>query len=145
MSYCLYLHSHQQLTILITHACAADEDEIIEDLKARTGGKPDQVRKVGLRKYASVSPSAFGLSGKKRVALLRTSGAIVGASASGGGSISADGLIPKLRALAKDKGVAAVVLRVDSPGGDALASDLMWREIKALVSGWMWRGTLVFA
>jgi hypothetical protein len=38
----------------------------------------------------------------------------------------------KIRALAKDKGVAAVVLRVDSPGGDALASDLMWREIKQL-------------
>jgi protease-4 len=28
--------------------------------------------------------------------------------------------------------VAAVVLRVDSPGGDALASDLMWREIRKL-------------
>lgn len=27
---------------------------------------------------------------------------------------------------------AGVVLRVDSPGGDALASDLMWREIKKL-------------
>ncbi len=29
-------------------------------------------------------------------------------------------------------GPAAVVLRVDSPGGDALASDLMWREIQVL-------------
>lgn len=28
------------------------------------------------------------------------------------------------------QGVAAVVLRVDSPGGDALASDLMWRQIQ---------------
>ncbi len=28
--------------------------------------------------------------------------------------------------------VAAVVLRIDSPGGDALASDLMWREIQEL-------------
>ena len=28
--------------------------------------------------------------------------------------------------------MAAVVLRVDSPGGDALASDLMWREIRKL-------------
>ena len=28
--------------------------------------------------------------------------------------------------------IKAVVLRVDSPGGDALASDLMWREIQVL-------------
>jgi hypothetical protein len=32
----------------------------------------------------------------------------------------------------QDKAVAAVVLRVDSPGGDALASDLMWREVVKL-------------
>jgi protease-4 len=32
----------------------------------------------------------------------------------------------------RDKSVAAVVLRVDSPGGDALSADLMWREIQAL-------------
>ena len=32
----------------------------------------------------------------------------------------------------KDKSIAAVVLRVDSPGGDALASDLMWKEIREL-------------
>ena len=31
-----------------------------------------------------------------------------------------------------EQGVAAVVLRVDSPGGDALASDLMWAAIKRL-------------
>ena len=30
--------------------------------------------------------------------------------------------------------MAAVVLRVDSPGGDALASDLMWREIQQLAA-----------
>ena len=53
--------------------------------------------------------------------------------ASGTGStITPDVLIPQLRALALRKDVVGVVLRVDSPGGDALASDLMWREIKKL-------------
>lgn len=110
------------------------EDEIIDDLKGRTGGKPDAVAKVGLRKYASVRPSTFGIGGgKKRIAVLRCGGAILGASSSAGSNtITPDALIPRLRALAKDKGVAAVVLRVDSPGGDALASDLMWREVRQL-------------
>ncbi|KAG2432803.1 hypothetical protein HXX76_008537 [Chlamydomonas incerta] len=129
------------------------EDQLINELKMRTTGlrlvegesekdkekrekelaKP--LRRVGLRKYSSVSPAAFptlGVAGgKKRIVVLRTSGAIVG-KASSGSAITPDGVIPKLRALAKDKSVAAVVLRVDSPGGDALSADLMWREIRQL-------------
>jgi protease-4 len=111
------------------------EDEIIDDLKKRTGGKEDEVAKVGLSKYSKVSRTAFALNGKKRIAILRAGGAILGKAAGGvggGGSITPDGIIPKLRALAKDKKIAGVVLRVDSPGGDALASDLMWREIRKL-------------
>ncbi|KAG2448920.1 hypothetical protein HYH02_006268 [Chlamydomonas schloesseri] len=129
------------------------EDQLINELKMRTTGlrpvegeserdkekrekelaKP--LRRVGLRKYSSVSPTAFPslgtAGGKKRIVVLRTSGAIVG-KASSGSAITPDGVIPKLRALAKDKSVAAVVLRVDSPGGDALSADLMWREIRQL-------------
>ena len=61
----------------------------------------------------------------------RTSGAIVGGEGQNN-VITADKVIMQLRALKKNKKIAAVVLRVDSPGGDALASDLMWREIKKL-------------
>ncbi|MEW5315537.1 MAG: hypothetical protein WDW38_006958 [Sanguina aurantia] len=110
------------------------EDEVIDDLKVRTGGKDDQVRKVTLQRYQKVSPSVFGLTGKKKVVVLRTSGAIVGKASGTGSSIVPDDLIPQLRTLAKDKNVAAIVLRVDSPGGDALASDLMWREIRKLAA-----------
>lgn len=66
---------------------------------------------MALRKYKSVSAGAFGLkSGKKRVVVLRTAGAILGkATGAASASITPDDLIPKLRALAKDKNVAAVV------------------------------------
>lgn len=115
------------------------EDEVISDLKKRTDptGDPEKVeerdlKRVVLSKYRFVNPSAFNMNnGKKKIAVLRTSGAIVSTSRTGG-SITPAGLIPQLRQLAKNKAVAAVVLRVDSPGGDALASDLMWREIRAL-------------
>lgn len=50
--------------------------------QVRTGGKDDQVRKVTLQRYQKVSPSVFGLTGKKKVVVLRTSGAIVGESCS---------------------------------------------------------------
>jgi hypothetical protein len=38
----------------------------------------DEVAKVGLSRYAKVSRSAFGLNGKKRIAVLRAGGAILG-------------------------------------------------------------------
>ncbi|KAK9846465.1 hypothetical protein WJX81_004557 [Elliptochloris bilobata] len=108
------------------------EDEVIADLKKRTGGKDDKVRAVGLKKYSSVSPSAFGLVGRKRIAVIRSAGAIVGGAARTGGTITAPELVKKLRQVAEDKRWAGVILRIDSPGGDALASDLIWREIQQL-------------
>jgi len=45
---------------------------------------------------------------------------------------TADELVPLLEDLAKDENVKAVVLRVDSPGGSALASDLIWRAARRL-------------
>jgi protease-4 len=43
-----------------------------------------------------------------------------------------DTIAQQLRAAAQNKGLAAVVLHVDSPGGSALASDLIWREVSRL-------------
>jgi protease-4 len=48
----------------------------------------------------------------------------------GSDSGSPRGVVGVLRALAKDDTVAAVVVRVDSPGGDPLGSDLIWRAVR---------------
>lgn len=46
--------------------------------------------------------------------------------------IAAGALVPALRTLAEDDSVRAVVLRVDSGGGSARASELIWKEVSAL-------------
>jgi protease-4 len=46
-----------------------------------------------------------------------------------GSQAGSDTVIQQLRAAAQDKRLAAVVLHVDSPGGSAMASDLIWREV----------------
>ena len=46
----------------------------------------------------------------------------------GGGSAGSESVIKAIREAAKNDKVAAIVLRIDSPGGSALASDLIWRE-----------------
>jgi protease-4 len=47
----------------------------------------------------------------------------------GGETLGSDTIVKALRQARDDESVAAIVLRVDSPGGSALASDLIWREI----------------
>ncbi|HET8540052.1 MAG TPA: signal peptide peptidase SppA [Anaeromyxobacter sp.] len=47
----------------------------------------------------------------------------------GGGLAGAETIAKQLRRAAADRDVKAIVLRVDSPGGDGLASDLVWREV----------------
>ena len=49
-----------------------------------------------------------------------------------GKALGSDTLIEMVRKARLDRNIKAVVLRVDSPGGSALASDLMWREIRLL-------------
>jgi protease IV len=66
----------------------------------------------------------------------------VGNVIDGGGSgalgsreeIASRTLVPALRAIARDEAVAAVVLRVDSPGGSALASEQIWQAVNELAA-----------
>lgn len=70
-----------------------------------------------------------------RVAVIYATGAIMSGSSSQGGLLGvnvlgSDTFIKAVEKAAKDEKVKAIVLRVDSPGGSALASDLMWRSLE---------------
>ncbi len=73
-------------------------------------------------------------SKNKKIAVLYATGAIMtgssGSSLMGGETMGSDTMVKEIRELAKDDNVLAIVLRVDSPGGSALASDLIWRELE---------------
>jgi protease IV len=75
-----------------------------------------------------------GASGRPRLAVVPAEGAI--GMDSGGpldsGGITAKALNRTLRRLRQDDTVKAVVLRIDSPGGSPLASDLIWHEMMEL-------------
>ena len=62
-----------------------------------------------------------------RIAVIYAEGSISTGSSSD--AIGSDDLLKLLRKARHDKKVKAVVLRVNSPGGDALASDVIWREV----------------
>ncbi|MFO0665830.1 MAG: S49 family peptidase [Polyangiaceae bacterium] len=76
-----------------------------------------------------------GTQGKGPVALVRATGSISsgGGSAFGGGDgIREAELSPVLSRLERDDSIKAVVLRIDSPGGSALASDILWHRLMAI-------------
>lgn len=114
------------------------DDEVRTMLKERRGQKDKKtLLTVDYRKYSRVRSWTLGLEGGgDQIAIIRASGSITRTRSplSSTGIIS-DQLIEKIRSIReseKYKAVKAVILRIDSPGGDALASDLMWREIRLL-------------
>lgn len=111
------------------------QDELVPE-KNRFKLPDDTLAKlVGAQEYAGDLRSDWQ-GPDKVVAVVHLQGSIIdGDSQSGGfgGSVIGDRTVVKmLDELAKDDDVAAVVLRIDSPGGSALASDVMWRAIKQL-------------
>ncbi|KAL2462086.1 Serine protease SPPA [Abeliophyllum distichum] len=115
------------------------DDEVISLLKERLGlPSIKTLPTVDYRKYSRVRKWTLGLTGyKDKIAIIRASGSIsrtrgpLSVSSSG---IIAEKFIEKIRSVRDSKIYKAVVIRIDSPGGDALASDLMWREIKLLAA-----------
>ena len=81
--------------------------------------------------YAGVQPAEVGFDPKATFALVYGSGPVVvgkGSISPSGSLVLASETVSKaLEDAAKDASIDAIVLRVDSPGGSALASDLVWR------------------
>jgi protease IV len=108
-------------------------DEILAELKKISGADDDDrtsFRRIGIDDYAEVANRSHQNSSRK-IAVLYAQGSIVNGQG-GHGQIGGDSLAQQLRELRIDKDVKAVVLRVNSPGGSALASDIIQREVRLL-------------
>jgi protease-4 len=105
-------------------------DEIVDAVKER-GGKGSKL--LFLQKYAKKTKR--GANRGQTIAFVHAVGGVVGGKGGGwspltqGPSMGADTVSSALRAAAKNKSVKAIVLRVSSPGGSAVASDTIWREV----------------
>ncbi|WP_333577825.1 signal peptide peptidase SppA [Sphingobacterium sp.] len=103
------------------------KDELLSDLRKRLKiSEKDEISFVSLLDYnKKVKDDASG----SEVAVLYAAGEIVDGEGTGPGQIGGDKFSRELRKLREDDAVKAVVLRVNSPGGSALASDIIWREV----------------
>ncbi|MFB2892424.1 signal peptide peptidase SppA [Aerosakkonemataceae cyanobacterium BLCC-F50] len=110
-------------------------DQVVADLKKLTGSDDEEdektFRQINLTTYARVPDSEVSKerSSKNKIAIVYAEGEIV----SGEGSlrqVGGDRLARQLRQLRQNKDVKAVILRVNSPGGSASASEVIQREVK---------------
>lgn len=104
------------------------KDEVLDELKTRV--KVDKVKDMSLMrlgKYVN-APNNDKTTAKDKIAVIYASGSII----SGEGNednIGSERISKAIRKARMDEKVKAVVLRVNSPGGSALASDVIWREM----------------
>ena len=105
------------------------EDEVYADLKKKTG--VSDLKKTTIQTYFRAAPG----SGDK-FAMLVGEGDIVESSATesptGGNTLSSGPFIKQIEQLRNDSSVKGVLLRIDSPGGSAVASDDILHELKLL-------------
>ncbi|MXV15386.1 signal peptide peptidase SppA [Hufsiella ginkgonis] len=104
------------------------KDQLLDELKAATGiDKKKNVNSISIEDYSGNAGKTTAVTGD-RVAVVYAVGEIAGGEGSdevmGSEKISRD-----LRKVRLDDHVKAVVLRVNSPGGGVLASDVIWREV----------------
>jgi protease-4 len=107
------------------------EDQVLDELKKRLGQK--ELKKISHRDYLRALSPSPGKS--QRIAYIVGEGSILRGRADGAGSedlIASESFIRLLRQVGNDAGIRGAIVRIDSPGGDAIASDDILRELKLL-------------
>lgn len=105
-------------------------DEYENKLKALLGiDSGSSLNSVSIANYIASGKGRIKSTAKDKIAVLYAQGEI----RYGEGDVEYIGqekIIDALKKIRKDKSIKAVVLRVNSPGGSALASDMIWRELE---------------
>lgn len=109
-------------------------DELIDTLKTLSGVSLDKkIQLVPMSKYSRVPDLNRKFGTRNRIAVIYAEGNIVTGRGTDN-NIGGNGYADIIREQRKDSNVKAIVLRVNSPGGNAVASDMMWRELELAAS-----------
>lgn len=107
-------------------------DEVIDELKKLSGGSSKaKLNQVDISDYWGSVPD--DKASKNKIALVIAQGEIIDGTSYDDNVIASGDLTRRLRKIRNDKNIKAVVLRVNSPGGSAVASDLIQREIRLIL------------
>lgn len=103
-------------------------DEVEDELRKLSETEPDATLEwVSINSYRSKATEGK-VTAKEKIAIVYAEGEIVDGDGADG-QIGSTPTAEAIRKARKDSTVKAVVLRINSPGGSALASDVIWREV----------------
>jgi protease-4 len=110
------------------------EDQMWGELKSRLNS--GDLKRVKAETYVRVAPESVGLQGKSRIALIIGEGDITrgdpDSTTSDGNGLTSSSFDKLLEQVAGDSSIRAVIVRIDSPGGEVTASDDLWRQMNLL-------------
>src|ERR1041385_8676858 len=111
-------------------------DEVEKELKKRLGYKDsDNLHIARGSDYKEISQESLGLNKGDKIAIVYAAGDITSGRSTYGGdgqnTIGSDSLVKTINDARDDKTIKAIVLRIDSPGGSGLASDIIWRAVES--------------
>jgi len=105
------------------------KDELIDFLKTKLGiSDKKDLTVVKLEKYFKAPEVVKKKFSKDKIVVIYAQGEI-GMGEGSDDNIGSDGLSRAIRKARRDSSVKAIVFRVNSPGGSALASEVIWREV----------------
>lgn len=105
------------------------KDQLLQEIRNKLNIKSDkEINSVNLSRYVLATENDSPGDSKDKIAIIFASGDIVSGNADEG-TIGSERISKAIRKARLDKNIKAIVLRVNSPGGSALASDVIWREM----------------
>ncbi|MFT4033878.1 MAG: signal peptide peptidase SppA [Siphonobacter sp.] len=114
---------------MVTNVGYADEFE--SEIRKALKYDPDKkIEYVNLAKYLKAPKQIKSPNTDSKIAVIVAQGEIVDGDNDNSGQIASQKTAAEIRKARKDKNVKAIVLRINSPGGSGLASEVMWREIQ---------------
>ncbi|PUZ22487.1 protease-4 [Chitinophaga costaii] len=105
------------------------DDQVLDELRKKLNidGKDDKVNFVSLNEYDKATD--ISTTGDNKIALIYAQGDIVSGNTEDDDKISSGAYIKMIRNAREDDDIKAIVFRVNSGGGSALASEVIWREL----------------
>jgi protease IV len=110
----------------------AYEDQLDDRIpELRDGSR--EVRRLEGDDYQRVRPADIGFRPNSRIAIVYAVGTIVSGRSAfdpvNGAVVGSETIVEQIRRVRDDRSIAAIILRIDSPGGSSIASDVIWREL----------------
>jgi len=104
-----------------------------DDLKKFLTDDDENISKVSALEYSRISPATIGFTGGSTIAVIYCTGSIMGGEGGSdpifGATMGANRVVRDIKQAARNSYISAIILRINSPGGSAIASEKIWKAV----------------